>query len=374
VATPPPRGTPTTINAFFSLKTKPAASAVSTAPRPPAGTGTSDPTPPPHFASVSSSFFSYEQQAVKGVRANCDVGQPVDAARPFVGGIQNGAASCGSWGCTEGGWLSPKPRTSTEWFFVLAGRGSVSAPSTGETFSFGPGDLVVLPKGWSGRWDVTHRIHKIWVVHKHEDVAGGAAVDPVVVTARALSGGNLVAYDVGSTRAGSWCSTKCSINITPRQVAEVFVVTKGTMFITNSDGSARRCGVGDVVHLPEAWNGSIDVVDFVRTAFVEIAGPNFSVGGDLETKYRDGGGMTQSSGQTHRASNPERGAIYQVGPPVPVPVWGHRAASRSAQPSQSSQPHVSDKSKYDLCLTILETSKDQDLLAVAKAKLLAYLE
>ena len=84
--------------------------------------------------------------------------------------------------------------------------------------------------------------------------------------------------------------------------------------------------------------------------------------------------MTQSSGQTHRASNPERGAIYQVGPPVPVPVWGHRAASRSAQPSQSSQPHVSDKSKYDLCLTILETSKDQDLLAVAKAKLLAYLE
>jgi hypothetical protein len=73
---------------------------------------------------------------VKGPRANTDVGTPTDASRPFVKGIQGGQASCGSWGCTEGGWLSPKPRTSTEWFYVLAGRGSVQTPD-GREFSSG---------------------------------------------------------------------------------------------------------------------------------------------------------------------------------------------------------------------------------------------
>ena len=32
------------------------------------------------------------------------------------------------------------------------------------------GGVVVLPKHWSGRWDVTKHIHKLWVVHDHPDV------------------------------------------------------------------------------------------------------------------------------------------------------------------------------------------------------------
>jgi hypothetical protein len=54
----------------------------------------------------------------------------------------------------------------------------VSDPD-GTRYPFGPGDVVVLPKGWYGRWDIQQKIHKVWVVHDHPDVVG-ASVTPVV--------------------------------------------------------------------------------------------------------------------------------------------------------------------------------------------------
>ena len=374
------------------MKTQPPAPAAPAAPVPPAAL---TPAPPPYFAAVPSSYFSYEQQTVKGPRANTDVGTPTDASRPFVKGIQSGQASCGSWGCTEGGWLSPKPRTSTEWFYVLAGRGSVCTPD-GREFSFGPGDLVVLPRGWAGRWDVQERIHKIWVVHEHDDIPGADA-EPVVAARKALFGSDaanasrragsteqrgVAAYDVGATRAGSWTCSPGSFSVAPRAVAEVFVVVEGAMFLTNSDGSARRCGVGDTVHLPEGWAGRVDVVEEVATVFAEVAQAGSAVTGDVSARYAGtdvvvtGAGMpvASDSNEPPRAARGfgTRGVagsgapIYEVGAPVPVPSWGW-----GASPASSAE---SDKAKHEVCLAVLENSDDPELVAAAKARLLAYLE
>ena len=380
-------GTPTSTRAFFSVKAEPPAPAPPAAPTP---------APPPYFAAVPSSYFSYEQQTVKGPRANTDVGTPTDASRPFVKGIQSGQASCGSWGCTEGGWLSPKPRTSTEWFYVLAGRGSVHTPE-GREFSFGPGDLVVLPRGWSGRWDVQERIHKIWVVHEHGDIPGADA-EPVVARREALFGDcsaatsgsarcsgrvgsteqrGVVAYDVGATRAGSWICSPGAFSVAPRPVSEVFVVVQGAMFLTNPDGSARRCGVGDTVHLPEGWAGRVDVVEEVATVFAEVAETGSAVPGEVSARYAGNttavasgsGAPGASSAASEKKTRGVAGAgspIYEVGAPVPVPSWGWGAPSPSSAES--------DKTKYEVCLAVLETSDDPELVAAAKARLLAYLE
>ena len=122
----------------------------------------------PSFTHAPLSYFALEQLVPKGRRKNVDTGEPHDASRPLV---KVGTASVGSWHCTEGGWDSAAPRPTTESFYVLAGEGSVT-DLDGTAHSFGTGDTVVLPKGWSGRWDVTKAIHKVWVVHEHEDVAG----------------------------------------------------------------------------------------------------------------------------------------------------------------------------------------------------------
>ena len=68
------------------------------------------------------SYFARDKLTVKGPRANTDVGAPVDATRPLV---KLGDVAVGSWSSSEGGWLSPAPRTLTEWFIMLEGEGSV---------------------------------------------------------------------------------------------------------------------------------------------------------------------------------------------------------------------------------------------------------
>ena len=139
-----------------------------------------EPAPTPSVASPSFtheplSYFALEQLTPKGRRKNVDIGDPHDASRPLV---KVGTASVGSWHCTEGGWDSAAPRPTTESFYVLTGEASVT-DLDGTRHTFGPGDTVVLPKGWSGRWDVTKAIHKVWVVHEHEDVKGASVAASV---------------------------------------------------------------------------------------------------------------------------------------------------------------------------------------------------
>lgn len=330
------------------------------------------------------SYFSYEQQTVKGPRANTDNGTPVDASRPFDKNMQGGTASCGSWGCTEGGWLSPNPRASTEYFLVLDGRGSVDTED-GRRFPFGPGDVVVLPKGWSGRWDVYERIHKIWLVHNHEDVPG-ASTDPVVTTfddlvdVPAASSGaaagparrGKAVYDVGGTRVGCWTSAPGSFAVAPRPVAECLTVLSGTFFLTNADGSARRCAAGDTVSLPEGWSGHFDVVEPVATVFAEVAAPGKRVEGDVGAKYA---GVSSAPAAAKPAAAAAAGgaargrglagsgrAIYEVGPAVTPPAPGSPAAAVEA-----------DRVRYEVALKVLETSDDAELKAKAREQLLAFL-
>ena len=133
------------------------------------------------FTAVPFGYFAREQLDHKGPRSNVDRGDPHDFSRPMLKGMQGGRASCGSWACSEGGWDSPNPRGTTEWFYVFSGAGAVTDPD-GTPHPFGPGDVVVLPKGWHGRWDVHEFIHKVWLVCEHEDV-GGASRRPVVMHA-----------------------------------------------------------------------------------------------------------------------------------------------------------------------------------------------
>ena len=73
------------------------------------------------FTAVPFGYFAREQLDHKGPRTNVDRGDPHDFSRPMVKGMQGGRASCGSWACSEGGWDSPNPRGTTEWFYVFSG-------------------------------------------------------------------------------------------------------------------------------------------------------------------------------------------------------------------------------------------------------------
>lgn len=50
------------------------------------------------------------------------------------------------------------PRTDTEVCYVLSGRATITRHETGRRFEITGGDVIVQPKGWTGRWKVTETI------------------------------------------------------------------------------------------------------------------------------------------------------------------------------------------------------------------------
>merc|ERR1712087_1101615 len=68
-----------------------------------------------------------------------------------------------------GGWASPNGKAVTEVFYVLEGHGMLGDADGAKHF-FGPGDMVIIPKGHTGRWDVNGPIHKVWAVNAHDNI------------------------------------------------------------------------------------------------------------------------------------------------------------------------------------------------------------
>jgi uncharacterized cupin superfamily protein len=108
-----------------------------------------------HYGDLN--FFAFDKLTSKGPRKNSDIGKPEDYSRPLCKDIQtvsskdSDSISCGSWYCTQGGWPSKTPRATTEIFYVWKGFGCLT-DIDGQRNYFSPGDTVILPKGWSGRW------------------------------------------------------------------------------------------------------------------------------------------------------------------------------------------------------------------------------
>lgn len=96
-----------------------------------------------------------------GPRVGSDSGQPMMSGRVFyeADGIQIGV-----WECTPGGWAIEN-RPDTETVRILAGRARLT-DADGTAVELGPGDGLVLPKGWSGRWDILETVRKHYVIVK----------------------------------------------------------------------------------------------------------------------------------------------------------------------------------------------------------------
>jgi len=94
-----------------------------------------------------------------GPRVGADKGEPMMSGRIHyeADGIQIGV-----WECTPGGWAIVE-RPDTETVRLVAGRARLSN-ADGSSVDLGPGDLLVLPKGWSGRWDVIETVRKVYTI------------------------------------------------------------------------------------------------------------------------------------------------------------------------------------------------------------------
>ena len=238
----------------------------------------------PSFFHKPISYFDIDKLTSKGPRKNADVGEPHDSTRPLG---SDGPLSSGSWWCAEGGWPSLTPRTTSEVFYVLTGNGCVT-DMDGTKHIFGPGDLVILPKGWYGRWDVLNDIHKIWFVTSHDDIPG-ADITPIIMPYSQFAQQHLVSqgilesvtrgspwtssqyyHDTIYMKVGVWSCTPGSFSVSNDETIVGFHVLEGEFFMTESEGSgiSKKCVAGDTVLLPKDWKGYFDVIQSVKKIWV----------------------------------------------------------------------------------------------------------
>ncbi|WP_407175732.1 cupin domain-containing protein [Bradyrhizobium sp. STM 3562] len=56
-------------------------------------------------------------------------------------------------------------RPDTEVAFILSGSATIADATTGTAHIVNAGDVVVLPPGWTGRWDVTETVRKVYEIY-----------------------------------------------------------------------------------------------------------------------------------------------------------------------------------------------------------------
>jgi len=95
-----------------------------------------------------------------GQRPGADSGDPQIALLEFD---TSGHGRTGIWSCEPGGWPIPA-RGDSELSYILEGNVTVTDDETGIKHDLGPGDAIFMPQGWSGRWDVTTPVRKVFAI------------------------------------------------------------------------------------------------------------------------------------------------------------------------------------------------------------------
>lgn len=96
-----------------------------------------------------------------GQRAGADRGDPQIAIQALA---PDATGNLGVWECQPGGWPVIN-RADTEFTYIISGRAVLTDDASGETVEVTGGDLIILPPGWSGRWDVLEKVRKVYAIY-----------------------------------------------------------------------------------------------------------------------------------------------------------------------------------------------------------------
>ena len=75
----------------------------------------------------------------------------------------DGLTRIGVWECTPGRFTADRTAAG-EYCHILSGRASVSNADGSGSREIGPGDLLVLPQGWTGEWVIHDHMRKLFVI------------------------------------------------------------------------------------------------------------------------------------------------------------------------------------------------------------------
>ena len=75
----------------------------------------------------------------------------------------DGLTSIGIWECSPGHFTADRTKGG-EFCHIISGSATVSNSDGSKTRDIGPGDLLVLPQGWTGEWIIHEHMRKLYVI------------------------------------------------------------------------------------------------------------------------------------------------------------------------------------------------------------------
>lgn len=76
----------------------------------------------------------------------------------------DGSVEIGVWACTAGKFTADRS-ASSEICHIISGRARF-VRADGDVREVGPGDVLVLPRGWKGVWTLLEATRKLYVIHR----------------------------------------------------------------------------------------------------------------------------------------------------------------------------------------------------------------
>lgn len=80
----------------------------------------------------------------------------------------DGRTRIGVWECTPGHFTADRTAAG-EYCHIISGRATVSGSAGQGARDVGPGDLLILPQGWTGEWIIHERMRKLFVISASPD-------------------------------------------------------------------------------------------------------------------------------------------------------------------------------------------------------------
>lgn len=224
--------------------------------------------------------------------------------------VETSALEIGVWTCSAACSWEEASLAAHEVIVMLAGRLKLTE-ADGSSRVLTKDDILILPKGWRGRWDVLEPMKKLYVVMSSlpdsDDLMGSKVRTESVasMTARLQSpadpfcagvtsafaalfeGKNLevgmytlrgVCTDHGTPppNTDSARATETETAATPSPVDDVRVVLSGRLRVTQEGGSSRVVNAGDIFFTPKGLRRRWEVLGPVSTLFIMMSDDHFA--------------------------------------------------------------------------------------------------
>ena len=83
-------------------------------------------------------------------------------------GSEDGKTSIGVWECTPGRFTADRSKVA-EYCHIISGSATVANQDGSSVRRIGPGDLLVLPIGWRGEWEIHEHMRKLYFLNAAPD-------------------------------------------------------------------------------------------------------------------------------------------------------------------------------------------------------------